>query len=182
MTTSPRVMLTLALLALFALLALPLLTSTGETTGVAVLYDDAVHTFADVSSALESLGLPPPLALLLTRIVNDAGGSVVSRGTLAEVRATSSVLLTAGFNCSVLSLADTSAEMAAAQMGCRKGRCPLRQRDENGTVHDAFRGCGRWALTGLCERHATFMARRCPNACLNFGPSFEHAACEWNCG
>ena len=47
--------------------------------------------FADGCFGLGA-GLLPPQALLLTRMVNDAGASIVSRGTLSEANTTASGL------------------------------------------------------------------------------------------
>ena len=82
---------------------------------VLLLLDDDVHTFGDVASALEGLGIPPPVALVLTQETHDTGLSVVSKGAVAEM-AYAATLLSA-FNVSILRTSDVDAAVAETARG-----------------------------------------------------------------
>ena len=141
---------------------------------VVFLHDDDVHTFQDVSMALEQLGLLPADALVVTQEVgaqcvdtcpdpgwliacslrapqvNDNGFGLVSKGLLTEAEATLVVLQQAGLNASVARCADVDVEIQR-----------LAQKPSKANVtHDTSHQCGRWALTGACARRPLFMHSR----------------------
>ena len=111
-----------------------------KVEAVVFLYDDAVHTFQDVSMALEQLGLLPADALVVTQEVNDNGFGLVSKGLLTEAEATLAVLQQAGLNATVARCADVDVEIQ------RLAKKPPKAN----VTHDTSLQCGRWALTGAC--------------------------------
>ena len=64
-----------------------------ELDAVLLLFDDSEHTFNHVASALETLGLPPPIALVLTQEVNDLGLNAVAKGRFDDLVRARDVLL-----------------------------------------------------------------------------------------
>ena len=88
---------------------------------VLLLFDDSVHTFNDVTEALESLGIPPPAALLITTQVNAAGVNVISKGSIAQMQQAAGTLT--AFNVSVVRTSDVDTAVAAA--GRRKANTKL---------------------------------------------------------
>ena len=137
-----------------------------KVEAVVFLYDDAVHTFQDVSMALEQLGLLPADALVVTQEVNDNGFGLVSKGLLTEAEATLAVLQQAGLNATVARCADVDVEIQ------RLAKKPPKAN----VTHDTSLQCGRWALTGACARRPLFMHSRCVVSCLLLGPRYQEAA------
>ena len=137
-----------------------------KVEAVVFLYDDAVHTFQDVSMALEQLGLLPADALVVTQEVNDNGFGLVSKGLLTEAEATLGVLQQAGLNATVARCADVDVEIQ------RLAKKPPKAN----VTHDTSLQCGRWALTGACARRPLFMHSRCVVSCLLLGPRYQEAA------
>ena len=119
-----------------------------KVEAVVFLYDDAVHTFQDVSMALEQLGLLPADALVVTQEVNDNGFGLVSKGLLTEAEATLAVLQQAGLNATVARCAASPAPCVAAK---RRPACSYscgstaRSRAwHSSTALDRVGGAGRW--------------------------------------
>ena len=121
---------------------------------VVLLGDDTFHTFEDVSGELERLGLLPAEALLLTRTVNDAGRSIVGKGSHAEMAAMHGLLSRAGFAAEVLLLDEVDRQIRNASFECsHAGRCPT-QAAAHDVARDDFPECTTWVLAGGCGRHA----------------------------
>ena len=133
---------------------------------VVFLHDDDVHSFQDVSSELEGLGLLPADALVITQEVNDNGFGLVSKGSVAEAKATLAVFTEAGLNASVVRCATTDAEIQRL----------LPKPSKASPTRDTFPQCSRWALTGACTRQPLFMHSRCVVSCLVLGPRYQEAA------
>ena len=150
-------------------LLLLLLTSafhvTSAVEAVLLIYDDSKHTFYDVATALEHLGLPPPAALLLTTEVNDGGLDIVSKGTVAEMELAASQL--SAFNVSV----QRTSQIDAAVV--RTTPQPLKHAKFGA---DSLEQCPMWALAGACTRQPLAMHLHCASSCTLLGPRFVAAA------
>ena len=78
------------------LLALASRASAERVEAVLLLHDDDHHTFAEVCSALENLGIAPPQALLITNEVHASGVGLVSKGSVADLDEARGVLNATG--------------------------------------------------------------------------------------
>ena len=147
---------------------------------VLLLFDDSVHTFNDVTEALESLGIPPPAALLITTQVNAAGVNVISKGSIAQMQQAAGTLT--AFNVSVVRTSDVDTAVAAA--GRRKANTKLghleldapRQKVKRVVNDDTLVQCPAWSLAGACSRRPFVMYTRCETSCVTLGPNYLMAA------
>ena len=140
---------------------------------VVLMHDDEVHTFEDVSSALEALGLLPADSLVITQEVNDNGFGLVAKGSVAEATATRDALASRGLNASVVRTSSEDAEIQ--RMAQRPLDRSLLTRQGRHPAQDTLPQCARWALSGACARHPLFMHSRCVISCVLLGPRYQEA-------
>jgi len=164
---------------LLLLLARAVPAASERVEAVVLLNDDDVHSFRDVSSALESLGLSPPQALLVTSDVHTTGVGLICKGSEAELRVARDTLVEAGLNVTLRTTDQTDVEVRRAAKLATSGTAVARR------VHVALReaalsraGCARWSLAGACMRlpMAMFVDLGCAEACVDNTVKFQQAA------
>lgn len=136
-----------------------------------LLHDDSEHTFYDVASALEALGMTPPVALLLTQEVNDFGVNCISKGSMQDVNGAAQILRARGLNASVVSIPSIDAQIIASAW-----RVHVNISDAARLRRDVLPECPIWALAGACTRHPLAMHTRCEASCTLLSRNFLQAA------
>ena len=138
---------------------------------VLFLFDDAEHSFNDVSAALEDLGIPPPIALLLTTEINTLGFNVVSKGSVVELHGAAEVLRAKHLNASVVRTTEVDAQIVRSvwkiHATLTKSEVPQQ---------DLLPECPRWALAGACARQPLGMLTRCETSCSRLSRNYMQAA------
>ncbi|KAL1507234.1 hypothetical protein AB1Y20_008083 [Prymnesium parvum] len=134
---------------------------------VLVIHDDSVHTFQDVSSALEAVGFSPPDALLHTQTINDVGFDVIAKGTFSELEKVGERL--AQLNVSVI-------RMSAIDAAVQRAAWQLRNVSRTPLTSDVSSGCALWAVAGACFRQPLFMSMQCTSSCRVLGVRYFLAA------
>ena len=160
----PRHCLTIAVL-----LALASRASTERVEAVLLLHDDDHHTFAEVCSALENLGIAPPQALLITNEVHASGVGLVSKGSVADLDEARGVLNATGLAAQTLTTRQVDREV-------RRSAKHAALRTLHGTRNNSFARCNLWALAGACAREPLFMLTSCAQSCRELTPLFQQAA------
>lgn len=147
---------------------------------VLLLFDDPIHTFSDVTEALESLGIPPATALLITTQVNSVGVNVVSKGSVEQMQ--HAALSLHAFNSSVVRLSDVDAAVTAASRRVKANTKlgleldAIKQKVHRVVKVDELLQCPAWALAGACSRKPLVMYTRCEASCLSLGSNYLMAA------
>jgi ATP-dependent Clp protease adapter protein ClpS len=146
---------------------------------VILLHDDEVHTFRTVSGALESLGLSPPQALLVTSDVHSTGVGLVCKGTRAELRVAYDRLANEGLNVTLRTTEQTDVEVRRAAKLATSGTAAARR--VNAALREAAvsrRECTVWSLAGACVREALAMYAHlgCAAECVDNSARFQQAA------
>ena len=152
------------------LLALASRAAAERVEAVLLLHDDDHHTFAEVCSALENLGIAPPQALLITNEVHASGVGLVSKGSVADLDEARGVLNATGLAAQTLTTRQVDREV-------RRSAKHAALRTLHGTLrNNSFARCNLWALAGACAREPLFMLTSCAQSCRELTPLFQQAA------